>query len=80
LEVSVIFKCKLKTYNRITDVRRSDNTLSQNIEETACIFNDFFASVFTVDNGSTAQFTDRVEVQNLVYHLLTFFLLLLKKN
>ena len=45
-----------KTYNSITEVRRSDISSSQNIEEIAGIFNDYFASVFMVD------FSDRVDI------------------
>ncbi|XP_012561053.2 uncharacterized protein LOC105846644 [Hydra vulgaris] len=55
---------KLKTCSKLNDICRSDNTLCHDKEEISCIFNNFFASVFTVDNGLSPKFTDRVNVHS----------------
>ncbi|XP_012562875.1 uncharacterized protein LOC105847690 [Hydra vulgaris] len=55
---------KLKNCSKFNDIRRSVKTLCHDKEEISCIFNNYFASVFTVDNGLSPKFTDRVNVHS----------------
>ena len=41
-------------------IRRPDGSYASNNDEKAKIFNDFFTSVFTADNGTVPQFPARV--------------------
>ena len=65
----------LKSRSRIHDIRRPDGSFASNNDEKAKIFNDFFASVFTADNGTVPQFSTRVaphicldSIRFLTYH------------
>ena len=61
------------TYNKITEVRRFDNSSSQNMEKIACIFNDYSASVCPVDNGVTPEFSERVDIHKTCLSTINFF-------
>jgi hypothetical protein len=64
---------KLKSHNNISEIRRPDNTLTGNSAEICCIFNNFFASVFTADNGVRPEFVDRVAAPEIGFSSVNFF-------
>ena len=50
---------KLSSHSSINSIATSKNNLTSNPSEIANIFNDYFASVFTVDDGKDPNFKDR---------------------
>ena len=56
---------KLKNKHGVGPLLREDGTLAVEDKEKAQILNDFFASVFTVDNGNMPDFPDRSDGSNI---------------
>jgi len=55
---------KLKSNIFINNIRSPSGDLITNSKDQASIFNNYFASVFTNDNGATPSINPRVDTQN----------------